>query len=643
MGTSPKDKVSNVESRVAALEAGGGGGSGISTALTETGGPTDLDIAAIPDGSILMRVGTEIVGGYEGETLVLDTDPRLSDSRSPTGNASGDLSGTWPSPTVTRARALRESGGTDLSMGAISGTKLLGVASSIIEGITIGTRLSLVGTTLSATDQSSPYTPSSSEKDALVGTSGTPSSSNKFVTNDDARLPTQDENNALVGTSGTPSSSNKFVTNDDARIPTQGENDALAGTSGTPSSSNKFVTNDDTRIPTQGENDALAGTSGTPSSSNKFVTNDDGRLLGLGGAGAIIAVNELGHGGNGNYDLNGSNTYTGLTLAGSTYSVDATFIIRANDLTIRTGIVLDLKGSPLHVLGTLTMEGTAIIRSNGGDGSGITLGEGASPNLIPTTTTGNVYFGGLDGQAGRSSAVGAGNAQTSTTIVICGSVGGSGGRGSYAGSDAAGGTTYTGTVPSLYEHYHGELLQLLSNGRADVGTARYYLCGGMGGGAGGNRIGSGSGTLWSGAGGGGGGVVCIWAAIVNASASCKIQANGGAGSDAVYTTPGGNAGSGGGGGGGGGVLLFKAAKIISAQLPIFEVKGGNGGAAQSVGAGFGDGGIGGNGSKCIVLVSNYSGSAPTQTVSGGTGGAGNGTGSATGASGSSGIALYKAF
>jgi len=32
----------------------------------------------------------------------------------------------------------------------------------------------------------------------------------------------------------------------DTRVPTQGENDALAGTSGTPSSSNKYVTNDDT-------------------------------------------------------------------------------------------------------------------------------------------------------------------------------------------------------------------------------------------------------------------------------------------------------------------------------------------------------------------------------------------------------------
>lgn len=36
------------------------------------------------------------------------------------------------------------------------------------------------------------------------------------------------------------------VGDNDPRVPTQGENDALVGTSGTPSSSNKYVTNDDT-------------------------------------------------------------------------------------------------------------------------------------------------------------------------------------------------------------------------------------------------------------------------------------------------------------------------------------------------------------------------------------------------------------
>lgn len=38
-----------------------------------------------------------------------------------------------------------------------------------------------------------------------------------LIASDDGRLPSQDENNALVGTSGSPSSSNKYVTNADGR------------------------------------------------------------------------------------------------------------------------------------------------------------------------------------------------------------------------------------------------------------------------------------------------------------------------------------------------------------------------------------------------------------------------------------------
>jgi hypothetical protein len=46
--------------------------------------------------------------------------------------------------------------------------------------------------------------------------------------------------------SAAPSGSSISVSVTDTRLPSQDENDALAGTSGTPSTSNKFVTNDDT-------------------------------------------------------------------------------------------------------------------------------------------------------------------------------------------------------------------------------------------------------------------------------------------------------------------------------------------------------------------------------------------------------------
>jgi hypothetical protein len=53
---------------------------------------------------------------------------------------------------------------------------------------------------------------SDEEKAAAVGTSGTPSTTNKFVTNIDPRIPTINEKNALVGSYGSPSSTNKYMT-----------------------------------------------------------------------------------------------------------------------------------------------------------------------------------------------------------------------------------------------------------------------------------------------------------------------------------------------------------------------------------------------------------------------------------------------
>jgi len=57
------------------------------------------------------------------------------------------------------------------------------------------------------------FLPSTTEKDALVGSSGTPGSGNKFVTDQDARVPTTDENAALAGPGGyTPSASDTYIT-----------------------------------------------------------------------------------------------------------------------------------------------------------------------------------------------------------------------------------------------------------------------------------------------------------------------------------------------------------------------------------------------------------------------------------------------
>lgn len=64
----------------------------------------------------------------------------------------------------------------------------------------------------------------------------------------------------------------------DARLPSVTEKAAFVGTSGTPGSGNKFVTDTDGRLPSVAEKAAFVGTSGTPGSGNKFVTDTDGRL-----------------------------------------------------------------------------------------------------------------------------------------------------------------------------------------------------------------------------------------------------------------------------------------------------------------------------------------------------------------------------
>jgi hypothetical protein len=73
--------------------------------------------------------------GTSASTACAGNDARLADSRAPTGAASGDLGGTFPSPTVTQARGLRESAGpTTLAMGAVADGQVLKRSGSTIVG-----------------------------------------------------------------------------------------------------------------------------------------------------------------------------------------------------------------------------------------------------------------------------------------------------------------------------------------------------------------------------------------------------------------------------------------------------------------------------------------------------------------------------
>ncbi len=101
-----------------------------------------------------------------------DNDPRNTNARPPTGAAGGDLTGNYPNPLVAD--------------NAITSTK---IAPESITNTHIHTSAGIVESKLALNypTHSNTNDPTSDEKQALAGTYGTPSSTNKYVTNSDPR------------------------------------------------------------------------------------------------------------------------------------------------------------------------------------------------------------------------------------------------------------------------------------------------------------------------------------------------------------------------------------------------------------------------------------------------------------------------
>lgn len=156
----------------------------------------------------------------------------------------GDLSISGASVQVTQARGLRETAGpTTLTMGAVADGKLLGRNGTTIGGVSISTGLTLsagalsVDTTTIATlaAVAAAYQPLDAGLTSLTSadaTAGLPyvTGANTWVTATlgdlyvsggawrVSNLPTTDQKAALAGSSGTPNSTNPYVTSADARL-----------------------------------------------------------------------------------------------------------------------------------------------------------------------------------------------------------------------------------------------------------------------------------------------------------------------------------------------------------------------------------------------------------------------------------------
>jgi hypothetical protein len=267
----------------------------------------------------------------------------------------------------------------------------------------------------------------------------------------------------------------------------------------------------------------------------------------------------FGNGTDGALTLNGTNTYPGMSLAGSTYTMSRD--IQATSITISGGVTLKPANFRILCRGTVTNAGTI-------SSVGFSSSSSAGGSLSASGSMGG-------GRAGGAGGTGASGAGANGTAASNGNAGGAGGAGT-SGTAGAGGTT---TVS-------------LANAQANVFSLPFAVLSGVGGfslgsitpafGAGGGGGGSDASSNAGGGGGGGGNVVAILAwAFVNTGTVTVAGGNGANGTA-------GNAG-GGGGGAAGAILVYTLSAWTQGTT---TVSGGNPGSGSGTGSAGSTGGAG---------------------------------------------------
>lgn len=337
---------------------------------------------------------------------------------------------------------------------------------------------------------------------------------------------------------------------------------------------------------------------------------------GGGGSPTDGEINEwFGDGSDGDLSLT-SSTATGGPLSAGVLTRDAYY----NDLTISSSGSIQTNGFRIFVRGTLDITAAQVRAiwpgvTNGGNASNPTAGAAGATISNPWFTGSS---GGAGGAGGALSTNGTAGTAASSSSVDHGNAGGAGGAGATATGGFTGGSGGSSSNSSTagFPWFRNIPRHALLRGTTMIG-------GGVGGGGGGGGGGSSSFTGGGGGGGGEGGrVLCIFARTINrggSTAADAIQApggTGGAGGTAVGPPFAGN-GGGGAGGSGGLVFIVHGGLTGSTATNAVSASGGAGGTGAT-------GGAGGGGGR-IYICDLFAASSPVSTSSGSSGSAASGS------------------